>query len=75
MGEFAQAPQIHVVEKTVEVPDMRIHEVIETIVAQVHGHELACACHVFANHTLQRAIARAREDQLVALAAASTRET
>lgn len=58
----------HERDETDDGDEYRIHEVIENIVAQVHGHELACACHVFANHTLQRAIARGRDDQLVALA-------
>lgn len=43
-------------------------DVVENVVAQVQGHELAAACHVFASQTLQRAITAAADAHLVALA-------
>jgi hypothetical protein len=48
--------------------DGRDAEIIENIVAQVHGHELSAARHVFASQTLQRAIASADTAHLVTLA-------
>ena len=43
-------------------------EIIETVIAQVSGHELAAACHVFASSTMQRAIKAASDSSLIALA-------
>ena len=48
--------------------EVRRSEVVETVVGQLQGHELASACHVFGCDVLQRALAMANETQCVALA-------